>query len=328
MRIAVVLAGLLALLRPALADDVFVATASRVADEKAVFATVETANVAPSRARIGGTIAQLTVRQGDRVEAGQVVATVGDAKLVLQMKALDAQIAGLEAQSAKAQEDLARAQGLFERGTTPRVRLDEARTAAEVASTALRSRVAERSVIEQQLSEGQVLAPAAGRVLRVPLTAGSVVLPGEVIATVAERGFVLRLRVPERHARFLKAGDPVRIDGADIGQSGVRFGKIVLVYPQIEDGRVVADAAVEGLGDYFVSERIRVWISGGERSAFVVPAAFITTRFGIDYVRVRSGKQGVVDVPVQRGREAPRPDMPDGIEILSGVRAGDELVRP
>ncbi len=328
MRIAVVLAGLVALLRPALADDVFVATASRVADEKAVFATVETANVAPARARIGGTIAQLTVRQGDRVEAGQVVATVGDAKLVLQMKALDAQIAGLEAQSAKAQEDLARAQGLFERGTTPRVRLDEARTAAEVASTALRSRVAERSVIEQQLSEGQVLAPAAGRVLRVPLTAGSVVLPGEVIATVAERGFVLRLRVPERHARFLKAGDPVRIDGADIGQSGVRFGKIVLVYPQIEDGRVVADAAVEGLGDYFVSERIRVWISGGERSAFVVPAAFITTRFGIDYVRVRSGKQGVVDVPVQRGREAPRPDMPDGIEILSGVRAGDELVRP
>ncbi len=328
MRIAVVLAGLLALLRPALADEVFVATASSIADEKAVFATVETANVAPARARIGGTIAQLTVRQGDRVEAGQVVATVGDAKLVLQMKALDAQIAGLQAQSAKAQEDLARAQGLFERGTTPKVRLDEARTAAEVASTALRSRIAERSVIEQQLSEGQVLAPASGRVLRVPLTAGSVVLPGEVIATVAERGFVLRLRVPERHARFLKAGDPVRIDGAEIGQSGVRFGKIVLVYPQIEDGRVVADAAIEGLGDYFVSERIRVWISGGERSAFVVPAAFITTRFGIDYVRVRSGKEGVVDVPVQRGREAPRPDMPDGIEILSGVRAGDELVRP
>src|SRR5581483_7509725 len=217
MRIAVVLAGLLALLRPALADEVFVATASSIADEKAVFATVETANVAPARARIGGTIAQLTVRQGDRVEAGQVVATVGDAKLVLQMKALDAQIAGLQAQSAKAQEDLARAQGLFERGTTPKVRLDEARTA-------LRSRIAERSVIEQQLSEGQVLAPASGRVLRVPLTAGSVVLPGEVIATVAERGFVLRLRVPERHARFLKAGDPVRIDGAEIGQSGVRFG--------------------------------------------------------------------------------------------------------
>jgi RND family efflux transporter MFP subunit len=327
MRMAVVLGGLLAMLAPALADDVFVATQSSVADEKAVFATVETVNAVPARARIGGTIAQLTVRQGDRVEAGQVIATVGDAKLALQMKALDAQIAGLEAQSVKAQEDLARAQGLFERGTAPRVRLDEARTAAEVASTALRARTAERSVIEQQLSEGQVLAPAAGRVLKVPLTAGSVVLPGEVIATVAERGFVLRLRVPERHARFLKAGDTVRIDGAEIGQSGARFGRIVLVYPQIEDGRVVADAAVEGLGDYFVSERIRVWISGGERKAFVVPARFVSTRFGVDYVTVRRD-QGTIEVPVQRGRELPRPDMPDGVEVLSGLRAGDQLVAP
>ena len=31
---------------------------------------------------------------------------------------------------------------------------------------------------------------------------------------------------------------------------------------------------VEGLGDYFVSERIRVWVSAGERTAFVVPARF------------------------------------------------------
>ncbi len=101
-----------------------------------------------------------------------------------------------------------------------------------------------------------------------------------------------------------------------------------LVYPQIEDGRVVADAVVEGLGDYFVSERIRVWISSGERTAFVVPAGFISTRFGIDYVRLRAGEQGTIDVPVQRGRDLPSADMPDGIEILSGVRAGDQLVRP
>jgi hypothetical protein len=162
----------------------------------------------------------------------------------------------------------------------------------------------------------------------VPYTIGAVVLPGETIATIAEKDFVLRLRVPERHARFLKAGDAVRMDGAEIGQSGVRFGKVQLVYPQIEDGRVVADAVVEGLGDYFVSERIRVWISSGERTAFVVPAGFISTRFGIDYVRLRAGEQGTIDVPVQRGRDLPSADMPDGIEILSGVRAGDQLVRP
>ena len=32
---------------------------------------------------------------------------------------------------------------------------------------------------------------------------------------------------------------------------------IDLVYPQIEDGRVVADATVEGLGEYFVGDRLQ-----------------------------------------------------------------------
>ena len=313
---------------PAVAVETYVVAPASIADEKAVFATVEAPKPVPARVRTGGTVAQLTVKEGDQVEAGQVIATVGDEKIARQMKSLDAQIAGLEAQLAKAQTDLSRAESLAERGTIPRVRLDEARTAADVANNALRSRVAERSVIEQQLTEGQVLAPAAGRVLKVPYTIGAVVLPGETIATIAEKNFVLRLRVPERHARFLKAGDAVRIDGAEIGQAGARFGKIKLVYPQIEDGRVMADAVVDGLGDYFVSERIRVWISGGERTAFVVPGAFVSTRFGIDYVKLQAGEQGTIEVPVQRGRDHPTGDMPDGIEILSGVRAGDRLVRP
>ena len=313
---------------PAVAAETYVVAPASIADEKAVFATVEAPKPVPARVRTGGTVAQLTVKEGDQVEAGQVIATVGDEKIARQMKSLDAQIAGLEAQLAKAQADLSRAESLVERGTIPRVRLDEARTAADVANNALRSRVAERSVVEQQLTEGQVLAPAAGRVLKVPYTIGAVVLPGETIATIAEKNFVLRLRVPERHARFLKAGDAVRIDGAEIGQSGARFGKIKLVYPQIEDGRVIADAVVDGLGDYFVSERIRVWISGGERTAFVVPAGFVSTRFGIDYVKLQAGEQGAIEVPVQRGRDHPTGDMPDGIEILSGVRAGDRLVRP
>jgi hypothetical protein len=162
----------------------------------------------------------------------------------------------------------------------------------------------------------------------VPVTTGTVILAGEAIASVAEQNFILRLRVPERHARFLKAGDPVRIDGEELGQSGAQFGTIRLVYPQIEDGRVIADAAVANLGDYFVGERIRVWVSAGERSSVIVPGSFIITRFGIDYARVRKDANTAIDVPVQRGREFPRPEMPDALEILSGLKAGDILVRP
>ncbi|MGD0023904.1 MAG: efflux RND transporter periplasmic adaptor subunit [Xanthobacteraceae bacterium] len=328
MRAGIVVTAVLALFtQRALAQETFVVAPQTVADEKAVFATVESANIEPARARIGGTVAELGVKQGDEVTQAQVIATVGDEKLVLQLKSLDAQIAGLDAQLAQAQTDLTRDEDLFGKGTIPRTTLDQARTAFNVANNAYRAKVAERSVTEQQLSEGQVLAPIAGRVLTVPVTIGTVTMPGETIATVAEKNFVLRLRVPERHARFLKEGDPVRVDGEALGANGATFGTIKLVYPQIEDGRVIADANVAGLGDYFVGERILVWVSAGERTTVVVPAAFILTRFGVDYARVRKGND-VIDVPVQRGRELPRPDMPDALEVLSGLRNGDVLVRP
>ncbi|MGZ5804188.1 MAG: efflux RND transporter periplasmic adaptor subunit [Xanthobacteraceae bacterium] len=319
---------LAALAPPARSADSLTIAPVVVADDKAVFATVESARVVPARARIGGTVAELSVKDGDHVERGQLLATVGDEKLVLQLTSLDAQIAGLDAQLTQAQTDFSRIEGLVERGTLPRTRLDEARTTLNVAQNAYRSRVAERSVVQQQLSEGQILAPTDGRVLRVPVTVGAVLLAGEPVATIAEGNFVLRLRVPERHARFLKVGDQIRLDGEDIGQSGPRFGTISLVYPQLEDGRVVADAMVENLGDYFVGERIRIWISAGERSAIIVPARFVATRFGVDYVRVRRNEQTVIDVPVQRGRALPRTDMPDGLEILSGLTAGDRLEQP
>jgi RND family efflux transporter MFP subunit len=328
MRIAAIAFALLALsAQRALAQDTFTVEPKQVADEKAVFATVESANIVPARARIGGTVAELNVKYGDEVKQGQVLATVGDEKLVLKLKSLDAQIAGLEAQLAQAKTDLDRAKELFSKGTIPKARFDQAQTAYNVANNAHRARVAERSVVQQQLAEGKVLAPTAGRVLQVPVTTGTVILPGEPVARIAEKNFVLRLRVPERHALFLKAGDTVRVDSQALGAKAAKFGTIKLVYPQIEDGRVVADANVKGLGDYFVGERILVWISAGKRESIIVPASYIITRFGVDYARVRKHGE-VIDVPVQRGRLLPRPDMPDALEILSGLKAGDVLVKP
>ena len=300
-----------------------------VADEKAVFATVESISVVPARGRIGGTIVQLNVREGDSVTRGQAIAVVADEKLALQMKSLDAQIDALQAQSSQAQIDFTRTEGLVDRGILPRTKLDETRTALNVAENGLRARTAERAVIQQQFNEGQILAPVDGRVLKRMVSVGSVVLPGDTVGMIAQQDFKLRLRVPERHARFLKAGDAIRVDGAEFGeQASISIsGVIDLVYPQLEDGRVIADATVKGLGEYFVGDRLRVWISGGKRTAFVIPSNYVTTRFGIDYVHLREAGR-TIDVPVQRGRDLPSPELPNGLEILSGIRAGDQLVQP
>lgn len=303
-------------------------TLAAVADEKAVFATVESRNVVPARARIGGTVAQLAVRPGDRVTQGQVIAVVTDPKLQLQIQALDAQIAGLQSQVSGAQIDLRRAQSLAQSGAGSRETLDRAETAARVAASALTGRIAERAVIAQQMNEGNVLAPTAGRVLEVPVTDGSVVLGGDVLAAVAEQNYILRLSVPERHAQFLKLGDTIRFDGQELGQTGPAFGKVALIYPQIQDGRVRVDATATGTGDYFVGQRVRVWVSAGTRRAFVIPSSFVLTRFGIDFVRLQQPGGAPLDIPIQRGRAQPSPAMPDGLEILSGLTANDVLVQP
>ena len=301
---------------------------SSITDEKAVFATIESANVVPARARNGGTLIELQVKQGDHVEQGQLIATVGDPKLGLQVNSYSAQVQAAQAQLAQAQLDYQRAQRLITAGAIAKNAYDQARTTYNVAASNVRSLSAQRAVIQQQGAEGQVLAPTAGRVITVPVTAGTVMMPGDTVATVAEQDFVLRLQIPERHARYIKVGDPVRMDGSDMGLDGPRFGTIKLVYPQIDNGHVVADAMVEGFSDYFVGERVRVWVSAGQRQAIVVPTNLIVTRSGIDYVRLRLANGEAIDVPVQHGQKIHTPKQRDRIEILSGLGVGDRLLKP
>lgn len=292
-------------------------------DRKAVIATVETLREVAARARIGGAVAQLLVREGDQVAAGSRIAQVVDEKLALQVEAIDARIQAQQAQRDQARIDFDRAEDLRRSGTVAQARVDEVRTRLDVAERTLRAVRAERNVLLQQSAEGAVLSPGSGRILRVPLNERSVVLPGDTIATIATDAYVLRLRLPERHARSLKAGDAILVGERGLQAAGapatLRRGRVTLVYPQIEQGRVVADVEVEGLGGYFVGERTRVYVSTGVRSAFVIPPELVVRRHGVDYVRLVDGSDVVVQVGAISG---------DGVEILAGLRDGDRVIKP
>ncbi|MFN3891050.1 MAG: efflux RND transporter periplasmic adaptor subunit [Beijerinckiaceae bacterium] len=321
MRIAKALLTTLLLAGAAQAGEVAVSV-RQVDDRKAVIATVEPVRQLVARTRLGGTIASLKVREGDTVAAGAEIAFVEDPKLVLQKQALEQRIKSQQAQRDQARTDFERIQDLQRRGVSTQVQLDQARTALDVANRNLAAMDAERSIIIQQMSEGAVLAPGAGRVLTVPVSVGRVVLPGESVATLAEDQYILRLLLPERHAQIIRAGDRVQI--AARGLSGnaaeqLRDGRVRLVYPEIQGGRVMADVEVSGLGDYFVGERTRVYVSTGKRAAMVVPANAVRHRAGASFVRLKSGGE----VAVQTGDATG-----DGVEILSGLREGDVVITP
>jgi RND family efflux transporter MFP subunit len=309
---------------------VFEVREQQIDDLKAVFATVHSTDVVNARVRTGGTIASLLIGKDSEVNTGDLIATVADQKLALRIKSLDAQIVGLRSRSETAKAEAERQEQLAARGFAAGAKLDEARAAYQVAVNALKSAEAERSVLTKQIEEGDVLAPAQGRVLSLPVTAGTVVMPGETIAKIAANAYVLRLELPERHARFIQKGDTVLVGNRELAASDAPLGKgtIVLVYPELQDGRVIADAKAEGLGKYFVGERVLVSISAGKRPAIVVPNSYVFRRFGLDYVRLLRANSETEDIVVQPGQPTKADGEGSEIEILAGVKPGDRLVRP
>ena len=301
-------------------------TAQPVADLKSLFAIVQTVRVTPARARIGGTIVELRTDEGQVVEAGQLLARVRDPKQGMQIDAAQSKLRSLDAQLELAATTLKRVTTLYQGGKVSKAAYDEARTQVDVITADIAAAKSDQAVIREAQTEGQVLAPVHGRVLKVNVTLGGVILPGEVIANIAAENYVLRLMLPERHARFIKLGDKVLV--GDRGMLDPEFalkpgkrreGRIVQIYPELTNGRVAADVDVAGLGDFFVGERVRVWVATDVRDALVVPPAYIYHRYGLSYVRLVGGAEVVVQ---------PGMTVATGVEVLSGLREGDVLQAP
>jgi RND family efflux transporter MFP subunit len=294
-------------------------------DYKTVSAVLTSRDVGDARARIGGTLVQLLVREGDLVRKGQLVAVVRDQRLALEAQAGAAGVAAAQAEAERARADLKRTQYLFDRGFVAKARLDQDEAAARAAEAQLRAAKAQGGALSEASAQGRVLAPADGRVTRARIPAGAVVMPGEVVVAIATGARVLRLELPEAEAHFIAQGQEIRIisDDKDAAPAAARVRQ---VYPAVEDGRVTVDLDAAAMPSDFVGARVRVLIPTGKRPAIVIPSRYITTQYGVDYVRLEQ-PGGVIEAPVQRGRATPTDATPDGIEILSGLKAGD-VIRP
>lgn len=294
-----------------------------IPDVKPVAGTITTRDMADARARIGGTLVRLTVKAGDMVRRGQLIGMVVDPRIGFQTSAFDAQVSAAQAEAARAQADLVRTQDLYDHGVYAKTRLEQVQAAARAASGMLNAARAQRAASAAGGAEGAILAPADGKVLRADVPAGSVVSPGQSIATITAGPTVLRVEIPEGQASGLRVGQAVALDPQDLG-AGVSSAVISQVYPSVTAGQVTADLTAPGLPEGLVGQRVRVRMPAGERPALTAPTRFIVTRFGMDYADVLARDGAVSEVPVQI---APGP-APDQVEVLSGLAAGDVLVRP
>ena len=85
---------------------------------------------------------------------------------------------------------------------------------------------------------------------------------------------------------------------------------------------MTVDVDVPDLPDAFINARVPVELPVGERQALLVPSSVVATRSGIDFVTVIEGGAEVARAVILGQTVG------DRVEVLSGLRADDEVVVP
>ena len=145
--------------------------------------------------KVGGIVREVTVRAGDRVAAGQVLAS-------LDLQESDAQLAQARSAVEKARRDRDRAAELRARGAV-------STEIAQDAATGLEQAVAALHIAEFNRRHAVIVAPAAGRILRRLVEPEENAAPGRVALLFAsdDAGWIARAGLPESDAARLRIGD-------------------------------------------------------------------------------------------------------------------------
>jgi membrane fusion protein (multidrug efflux system) len=277
------------------------------------------------RAQVPGAVMKVSVDQGSRVTAGQVLANIDDR--TLRDAFLGARSGFTTAQNAaeRAKRDLERSERLAEAGAIAERDLEQARLGNTAAQSQLADAQARLTMAQKQLDDAQIRAPFAGVVSMRSVSEGDVVQPGTALFSVVDPASMrLEASVPASQLAQVKVGSPVSF--SINGYPDRRFtGRVSRVSPTVDQGtgqvRLVVSVPNAGGGlvaGLFADGRI----GAEQRSGLTAPYAAIDLR-GLR-PSVLQLKGGVVErVEVALGV---RDEDGERYEIVSGVMAGDTLL--
>lgn len=171
------------------------------ADKRALLAT-----------RTGGIIAELPVKQGQHVKAGDLV-------LMLDAEEKTAAVETARQLVAQRQAEFEAQQRLVQSGNSPKLQADSVRSALAAAKSQLEAAQAE-------LARTQVKAPFDGVIDRVPVEPGSSIMAGGEVATILSLDpIVAKGEISERDLSYVKLGDEaeVKLVNGESVKGTVRF---------------------------------------------------------------------------------------------------------
>jgi len=283
------------------------------------------AREATVRAKMPGSVLEVTIEEGQAVQRGAVIARIEARPLQDALLSSQSSVRSAEQALAVSEREAERTASLVKGGALAERDVELARAAVAGSQAQLAAARARLASVRQPLDDAVVTAPISGVVSGRPVNAGDVVSPGSPIATIIDLSSMwLEASVQSEALSALKPETPVEFQVR--GYPGQTFeGHIERVSPSADPvtrqvmifvhvpntrGRLVAGLFAEGR---VTSER---------RQTIVVPATAVDTGGQSPWVlRLRDGK--AERVPVQVGI---RDDRTERVEILAGVAAGDVLL--
>ncbi|HVL00467.1 MAG TPA: efflux RND transporter periplasmic adaptor subunit [Dongiaceae bacterium] len=203
----------------------------------------------------GGTVSELLVKNGDRVEKGQVLLRLwnGDQRARLnqaraQLDAANLAVREICGNAARDQRDAKRAETLAKKNVISDDALDTSRTRAEVAShTCERTKVetsaaqAQLELQEALLQQTELLAPFAGVVAEINGEVGEFVTPSPpgvatppAVDLIADDCLYVRAPIDEVDAAAIKVGMPARLT-LDAFRGQTFTGTVTRIAPYVQD---------------------------------------------------------------------------------------------
>lgn len=278
-------------------------------------------------AQASGRIASFTVKAGDKVRAGQVLATIDDREAQVGTQRAQAQVNQADAELRNAQSQMERTRNLQAQGFVSKAALDTAD--AQYKSALAQREQAAASSRQSGIAQGytRVTAPLDGWVLQTFAQAGDLAVPGTPLLVVyAPQPLRAVVQVPASRSQAVRQAKQTSVlvdGGAATPQSISPLNRLEVPSsdPVSQTTEWRMDLPAKDSAELVPGQQVRVnfAIEGAAANAsLVVPGAAVVRRGELNAVYVVNGKTFALRA-VRLGRDLGA----QGVEVMSGLRAGD-----
>lgn len=282
-------------------------------------------NSAFVKARVAAEVKAVSVREGDSVRVGQVLAQLDTTEFDWRLRQAEQQAQAARAQLDIAQRALQNNRSLVSQGFISATALENAVSTEAGAQATLQAAMAGVELARKARADATVSAPIAGQIAQRLVQPGErVPVDARLLEIVDLSRLELQASVPPESAGLLRVGATarLRVDGID-GHVGAR---VMRINPSAQAGSRSVLAYLELDANPALRQGLfaRGSIELERRQALLVPLSAVRTDQAEPYALKLDGKQ-VAQRPLSLGQRG-QAGRDEAVEVLQGLAEGDQVL--